>query len=69
MLKRCRRSAAAGSGMQGGLASARLDWLNRTDEALEELRRLGELLQEERDETYVYVCTLCGQVTDPTPLF
>jgi predicted RNA-binding Zn-ribbon protein involved in translation (DUF1610 family) len=29
----------------------------------------GELRQEERDETYVYVCTLCGQVADPTPLF
>jgi hypothetical protein len=33
-------------------------------------RRLsrGELRQEERDETYVYVCTLCGEVADPTPL-
>ena len=29
----------------------------------------GELRQEERDETSVYVCTLCDQVTDPTPLF
>jgi hypothetical protein len=29
----------------------------------------GELRQEERDETCVYVCTLCSQVTDPTPLF
>jgi hypothetical protein len=29
----------------------------------------GELHQEERDETIVYVCTLCGQVADPTPLF
>jgi hypothetical protein len=29
----------------------------------------GELLQEAREETYVYVCTLCGQVADPTPLF
>ena len=29
----------------------------------------GELHQEERDETCVYVCTLCGQVADPTPLF
>jgi len=29
----------------------------------------GELRQEERDETCVYVCTLCGQVADPTPLF
>jgi hypothetical protein len=29
----------------------------------------GELRQEARDETYVYVCTLCGQVADPTPLF
>ena len=29
----------------------------------------GELRQEERDETYVYVCTLCDQVADPTPLF
>jgi hypothetical protein len=35
------------------------------------MRRIsrGELLQEERDETFVYVCTLCGQVADPTPLF
>jgi hypothetical protein len=34
-------------------------------------RRLsrGELLEEEREETCVYVCTLCGQVADPTPLF
>jgi len=34
-------------------------------------RRLsrGELRQEERDEAAVYVCTLCGQVADPTPLF
>ena len=34
-------------------------------------RRLsrGELRQEERDATGVYVCTLCGQVADPTPLF
>jgi hypothetical protein len=29
----------------------------------------GELRQEERDEACVYVCTLCGQVADPTPLF
>lgn len=29
----------------------------------------GELLQEEREEASVYVCTLCGQVADPTPLF
>jgi hypothetical protein len=29
----------------------------------------GELRQEARDETCVYVCTLCGQVADPTPLF
>ena len=29
----------------------------------------GELRQEERDGTCVYVCTLCGQVADPTPLF
>jgi hypothetical protein len=29
----------------------------------------GELRQRERDATYVYVCTLCGQVADPTPLF
>jgi hypothetical protein len=29
----------------------------------------GELRQEEREETSVYVCTLCGQVADPTPLF
>ena len=29
----------------------------------------GELRQEARDETYVYVCTLCDQVADPTPLF
>jgi hypothetical protein len=28
-----------------------------------------ELRQEERDETYVYVCTLCGQIADPMPLF
>jgi hypothetical protein len=28
-----------------------------------------ELRQEARDETCVYVCTLCGQVADPTPLF
>jgi hypothetical protein len=34
-------------------------------------RRLsrGELRQEAREETVVYVCTLCGQVADPTPLF
>ncbi len=34
-------------------------------------RRLswGELRQEVRGETYAYVCTLCGQVADPTPLF
>jgi hypothetical protein len=33
-------------------------------------RRLsrGELRQEARDETFVYMCTLCGQVTNPTPL-
>jgi hypothetical protein len=29
----------------------------------------GELRQEERAEICVYLCTLCGQVTDPTPLF
>jgi hypothetical protein len=29
----------------------------------------GELRQAEREETGVYVCTLCGQVADPTPLF
>ena len=29
----------------------------------------GELRQEARDATCVYVCTLCGQVADPTPLF
>jgi hypothetical protein len=29
----------------------------------------GELRQEAREETDVYVCTLCGQVADPTPLF
>jgi hypothetical protein len=29
----------------------------------------GELRQEARDETCVYVCTLCDQVADPTPLF
>jgi hypothetical protein len=28
-----------------------------------------ELRQAERDETGVYVCTLCGEVADPTPLF
>jgi hypothetical protein len=35
------------------------------------MRRIsrGELRQEARDETCVYVCTLCGQVADPTPLF
>jgi hypothetical protein len=34
-------------------------------------RRLsrGELRQEERGETFIYVCTLCNQVADPTPLF
>ncbi len=29
----------------------------------------GELRQEEREETCVYVCTLCDQIADPTPLF
>ncbi len=29
----------------------------------------GELRQDAREETCVYVCTLCGQVADPTPLF
>jgi hypothetical protein len=29
----------------------------------------GELRQEERGETCIYVCTLCDQVADPTPLF
>ena len=29
----------------------------------------GELRPEAREETGVYVCTLCGQVADPTPLF
>jgi hypothetical protein len=29
----------------------------------------GELRQAEPEETGVYVCTLCGQVADPTPLF
>jgi len=29
----------------------------------------GELRQEERDETSVYMCTLCNEVTNPTPLF
>jgi hypothetical protein len=29
----------------------------------------GDLLQEERHGTVVYVCTLCRQVADPTPLF
>ena len=29
----------------------------------------GELRQEETYETCVYVCTLCGQVANPTPLF
>jgi hypothetical protein len=98
----------------------RIDWLNLTDEALEELHTLveaerqrrwfarqprsavddlhdsgrtphhshveafdtyhcrahgtrylsrGELRQEARNETVVYVCMLCGQVADPTPLF
>ena len=28
-----------------------------------------ELRQEERSETCVYVCTLCWQMADPTPLF
>jgi hypothetical protein len=34
-------------------------------------RRLsrGELRQEAREESGVYVCTRCGQVADPTPLF
>jgi hypothetical protein len=27
----------------------------------------GEVRQVERDETYLYVCILCGQVADPTP--
>jgi hypothetical protein len=27
----------------------------------------GEVRQAERDETCLYVCTLCGQVADPTP--
>jgi hypothetical protein len=29
----------------------------------------GELRQEARGETCVYVCTLCNQVADPTPHF
>jgi hypothetical protein len=29
----------------------------------------GEVHQEERGETCVYLCTLCDQVADPTPLF
>jgi hypothetical protein len=29
----------------------------------------GELRQDAREETCVYVCTLRGQVADPTPLF
>jgi hypothetical protein len=29
----------------------------------------GELHQQERGDTFVYVCTLCGQVADQTPLF
>jgi hypothetical protein len=29
----------------------------------------GELLREEQGETIMYVCTLCGQVANPTPLF
>jgi hypothetical protein len=29
----------------------------------------GELRQDAREETSVYVCTLCDQVADPTPLF
>jgi hypothetical protein len=28
----------------------------------------GEVRQAERDETCLYVCTLCDQVADPTPL-
>jgi hypothetical protein len=28
----------------------------------------GEVHQAERDETCLYVCTLCDQVADPTPL-
>jgi hypothetical protein len=34
-------------------------------------RRLsrGEVYQAEHNETCLYVCTLCGQVADPTPLF
>jgi hypothetical protein len=27
----------------------------------------GEVRQAESDETCLYVCTLCGQVVDPTP--
>ncbi len=97
-----------------------IDWLNLTDEALEELRTRveaerqrrwlaqrpsspvdelydsgrdphpahaeafdtyhcrthgtrylsrGELRQDEWGETCVYLCTLCGQIADPTPLF
>jgi hypothetical protein len=29
----------------------------------------GELRQEAQEETWVFVCTLCGQVADPTPRF
>jgi hypothetical protein len=29
----------------------------------------GELRQDAREGTCVYVCTLCDQVADPTPLF
>jgi hypothetical protein len=31
-------------------------------------RRGGEVRQAEREETCLYVCTLCGQVADPTLL-
>lgn len=30
-------------------------------------QRYGEVYQTARDEVWVYVCTLCGQVADPTP--
>ncbi len=52
--------------------------LRRAHDALEQrvIERTSQLLalneelrQEERSETCVYVCTLCWQMADPTPLF
>jgi hypothetical protein len=33
----------------------------------ERRRSKGEVRQEERDETCLYVCTACGKVADPLP--